>query len=205
MNEELRARIAQGERELVALDAKLGELIKVQAPIVREPRLDYFWSLARSIIGQQVSVASASAIFARLEAATELKPKQVLELADEQWRAIGVSRQKERYVRDLAQRFADNRRIYEHLERLEDEAVIAELVAVKGIGVWTAQMFLIVTLVRLDVFAPDDIGLQRAMKLLYGWETMPPRAELEAWAERWRPWRTIASWHLWASLNNSPG
>lgn len=205
MNEELKARIAAGERELAKLDPKLGVLIGRQAPIVRSPRPDYFWSLARSIISQQVSVASAAAIFGRLEAATELEPKRVLALENEQWRAIGVSRQKERYLRDLAERFGTNPAVYEHLERLEDDAVIAELVAVKGVGTWTAQMFLMFTLVRLDVFAPDDIGLQRAMKLLYGWDAMPARAELERTAQQWRPWRTIACWHLWASLNNLPG
>jgi len=104
----------------------------------------------------------------------------------------------------LAQHFVANPRVYDHLDQLSDDEVIAELTAIKGIGVWTAQMFLMFTLLRPDVFAPDDIGLQRAMKLLYGWEAIPPKRELEAFAERWRPYRTVASWHLWESLNNTP-
>jgi DNA-3-methyladenine glycosylase II len=104
----------------------------------------------------------------------------------------------------LAVKFAGNPGVYEHLERLDDAAVVQELTAITGIGVWTAQMFLMFTLVRLDVFAPDDAGLQRAMKALYGWEILPPRAQLVEAAARWKPYRTVAAWHLWKSLHNEP-
>ena len=92
--------------------------------------------------------------------------------------------------------------IYNHFENLADEKIIEELVRIKGIGVWTAQMFLMFTMTRLDVFAPDDIGIQRAMKRFYGWEQLPPRDELIKHAERWKPYRTIACWHLWESLHH---
>lgn len=82
--------------------------------------------------------------------------------------------------------------------------MVAELTVVKGVGVWTAQMFLMFTLDRPDVFAPDDVGLQRAMLLLYGWEVLPPKKALVAHAERWQPYRTVASLHLWHSLDNTP-
>ena len=188
------------EKELIKLDPKLGELIKLQTPIVHKPKTNYFHSLCRSIVGQQVSVAAATTIFGRLESATGIDPAKIAKLSEEQIKAIGLSRQKAGYLRDLAQHFVDNPEVYNHLGQLPDEEVIADLTAVKGIGTWTAQMFLMFTLVRLDVFAPDDIGLQRAMKELYGWKTTPSYKKLEKTAEQWRPYRTVACWHLWASL-----
>lgn len=186
------------------LDPQLGALIEFQKPLFHAPRTDYFFSLCRTITGQQVSLASAVAIFDRLEAVTQLNPKKVAALTEEQAKAIGLSRQKMAYMHDLAEHFIANPKVYDHLERLSDEQAIEELTAIKGIGPWTAQMFLIFSLTRLDVFAPDDAGLQRAMLRLYGWETLPPRADLAAHAERWRPYRTVASWHLWHSLHNTP-
>jgi len=196
--------LSQAETALQKLDPVLGAVIELQKPIVRAPRSDYFFSLCRSIIGQQVSVAAASAIFARFESHTNLKPESVLYLDEGAGKEIGLSRQKLSYLRDLASHFVENPEIYAHLEKASDEEVIADLTKVKGIGVWTAQMFLMFTLLRLDVFAPDDVGLQTAMKRLYNWETLPPRKELEKFAERWQPYRTIACWHLWQSLNTTP-
>jgi DNA-3-methyladenine glycosylase II len=204
LDEELHKRIYEAERALAEQSPELGKLILKQGHLVREPRPNYFYSLARSIVGQQVSVAAAAAIFGRLNDETGLEPKRILALDNETLRAVGLSRQKISYIRDLAAKFADNPQVYMNLGQLTDEAVMGELTAVRGIGVWTAQMFLMFTLVRLDVFAPDDIGLQRAMKVLYGWEQIPPRKELEAVALKWRPYRTVASWHLWKSLDNEP-
>lgn len=192
------------EIKLSELDTQLGVLIGSQSPIILRPQGGYFFSLCRSIIGQQVSVASASAIFGRLEAATGLDPAAVAGLTDVAARTIGLSRQKTVYVRDLAHHFVGNPDVYTHLDRSSDEDVITELTIIKGIGVWTAQMFLMFTLRRLDVFAPDDIGLQRAMKRLYGWDSVPNKRVLEATADRWRPYRTVASLHLWASIENTP-
>jgi len=197
-------RVAKAEQTLQSLDPKLGELIELQKPIIHTSRTDYFAALCRSIIGQQVSVAAASTIYARFEKLTGLKPAAVEALSESDIKTIGLSRQKASYLKDLAQHFANNPEVYNRLDTQSDEEVIAELTAVKGIGVWTAQMFLVFTLTRLDVFAPDDIGLQRAMKLLYGWDKVPPKKELEKFAERWKPYRTVACWHLWKSLDNSP-
>lgn len=196
--------IKRGEAELIRADSHLGELIKAQRPIVRTPRTDYFASLARAIIGQQVSVAAATAIYDRLEVATRMQPEQVLYLTEEQVRRIGLSRQKATYLRDLARHFVEQPTAYSHLGQATDEEVVAELTTVKGIGTWTAQMFLMFTLARLDVFAPGDAGLQRAMCQLYEWDAVPPPATLESVAETWRPYRTVACWHLWASLSNTP-
>lgn len=200
----LEQRISQAEAKLPELDSSLGQLIELQKPIIHKPRTNYFFSLCRSIVGQQVSVAAAATIFGRLEAATDIDPKKVAKLNEKQIKTIGLSRQKAGYIKDLAQHFVDNPEVYNHLGQLSDEEVIEELTAVKGIGVWTCQMFLMFTLVRLDVFAPDDIGLQRAMKNLYGWKTVPGREKLIKTAGHWQPYRTVACWHLWQSLRNTP-
>jgi DNA-3-methyladenine glycosylase II len=196
--------LARAEVALVRADSTLGQLIELPKPISREPRSDYFFSLCRSIVGQQVSVRAAAAIFALLEQATGLEPEAVVKLNDDQIKSIGLSRQKAAYIRDLAAHFVKNPKLYNHLDKLSDDQVIADLTAIKGIGIWTAQMFLMFTLGRLDIFAPDDIGLQRAIKQLYNFKTLPPRQDLIKLAEKWRPYRTVACWHLWESLHNEP-
>lgn len=197
-------RIAEAETALMNMDPDIGRLIELQRPVVHVPRVSYFLSLCRSIIGQQVSVAAAAAIFSRFETVTAADPRKVIALTDEQVKEIGLSKQKTVYLKDLACHFVDNPDVYTHLEQASDAEVIAELTTVKGIGEWTAQMFLMFTLARLDVFAPDDVGVQNGMKLLYGWDELPSKKELVAIAERWRPYRTVACWHLWRSLENTP-
>lgn len=196
--------IKHAELELAKLDPALGTLIGSQQLRPHTRGGNYFESLARSIIGQQVSVAAAAAIYGRLQEHTQLDPKQVTELNEETIKVIGLSRQKTSYLKDLAQHFVADPAIYNHLEKQSDEQVIAELTTVKGIGVWTAQMFLMFTLARPDVFAPDDVGLQHGMQKLYGWDVVPPKKELATIAETWQPYRTVASLHLWQSLDNQP-
>ena len=196
--------IKKAEAVLIKQDPILGKLIKRQKLQPLKPRTDYFHSLCRSIIGQQVSVASANAIFSRFEAATKLKPANYVKLSPAQIKAIGLSQQKANYIADLAQHFIRDPNVYNHLERQTDEQVIAELTEIKGIGTWTAQMFLIFTLVRPDVFAPGDRGLQLGLMKMYGLDTLPPRQDLAAAAEKWTPYRSVASLHLWRSLANKP-
>jgi DNA-3-methyladenine glycosylase II len=198
------AYIKTAEIFLAQADPLLGRLIQRQHLVPRQRGTDYFSALCRSIIGQQVSVAAATAIFARFAAATHLSPVTIANLPPDEARAFGLSRQKAGYLQDLARHFADNPSIYNHLESQTDEQVTAELTAVKGIGEWTAQMFLMFTLGRPDVFAPDDVGLQRAMMHLYGWQELPPRIERIKAADVWRPYRTVACLHLWHSLDNDP-
>lgn len=199
-----KAEIETAEKALAKQDPVLGELIKRQKLVFPEPRTDYFMSLCRSIIGQQISVAAALAIFKRFEAATGFKPQRVLELSPEDIKLIGLSKQKANYIGDLARHFVNDPEVYNHLEQQSDEQVIAELTEIKGIGKWTAQAFLIFTLSRPDVFMPDDVGLQRAIIKLYNLESLPPKKELETLAAKWKPYRTIASLHLWRSLDNTP-
>ncbi len=197
-------KISAAEKELARLDPKIGELIARHGSLHHEPRQDYFASLARAIIGQQISVKAAAKIFGRLQETTQLKPESVVILTDEQIKAIGLSSQKSRYIKDLAAHFVKDSAVLNHLESLSDDQIIEELTKVKGIGIWTAQMFLMFTLVRLDIFAPDDAGLQQAIKRLYSLKEIPKRTELMQLAERWAPYRTVACWHLWHMLDNEP-
>jgi len=201
---DLEKQITKATESLIALDPVLGKVISNHGPIARMPRDNYFAALVGSIVGQQISVKAAASILGRLKDMTRLDPVRIAALDDVTIKAIGLSRQKVSYLKDLAAHFVADASVFNHLENLPDDEVIAELIKVKGIGVWTAQMFLMFTLVRLDVFAPDDAGLQQAIKRLYGFEILPKRAELIVFSERWQPYRTVASWYLWASLDNEP-
>lgn len=195
-------KLSQAEKELMVYDPVLRELITRHGTIEFRPRRGFFEALASSIISQQISVKAAASIFARFKNVTKLQPEIVAALDESQVKTIGLSGQKTKYLKDLAQHFVDDSAVFNHLDSLNDNDVIAELTRVKGIGVWTAQMFLMFTLHRPDIFAPDDRGLQLAIEKLYG-QTLR-RAELTTFAEKWAPHRTTASLHLWRSLDNAP-
>lgn len=165
-----------------------------------------FTALVRTITGQQLSVKAAATIYGRLEvrANGRIQPDVLAALTEEEFRACGISRQKYGYIRSLCQHFTDAPEVFEQLPNLSDQEVIDALVQIKGIGTWSAQMFLMFTLHRPDVFAPDDVGLQNAMKKLYAWPEPPSKQALIEKAETWRPWRTLACWYLWQSLDNEP-
>ena len=195
---------SDAELGLGKIDPIMDALIRRNGPVAREPREGYFTSLCRSIISQQISVKAAAAILGRFEQATNMDATRVLALSEENARAIGLSGQKYKYIHDLAEHFVRDSMVFDHLDTLSDDEVIEELTKVKGIGVWTAQMFLMFTLVRPDVFAPDDRGLQLAVKKLYDLPEVPSRSELETIASKWSPYRTTASYHLWQLLDNAP-
>lgn len=195
---------SEAEKTLMRLDPILGDHIARQGPIVHEPHKDYFEALCRSIIGQQVSVKAATAIFGRFKNATNLDPLIVSRLSEEELRVVGLSRQKASYLTDLGRHFAENPDVYHNLDSLSDEEVMVDLIEIKGVGAWTAQMFLMFTLVRPDIFAPNDNGLQRAASTLYEQDFMRRPADLEAFAQIWQPYRTAAAWHLWRTLDNEP-
>lgn len=194
--------LSSAEHALVHQDPILGTLIMQHGTIPLRPARDYFEALSSAIISQQISVKAAAKIFERFREITDLLPEHVLGLSDDDIKTIGLSGQKSRYIHDLAQHFVNDSAVFNHLDSLGDDEVIAELTRVKGIGVWTAQMFLIFTLHRPDVFAPDDRGLQLAIEKVY--ERTFTRAELETFAERWSPYRSTACLHLWHSLDNEP-
>ena len=194
--------LTDAEVSLSTLDPLLGAFITRHGSIPPQPKRGYFEALSSSIIGQQISVKAAAKIFERFQEVTELQPEKTAHLSDEEINTIGLSGQKSRYLRDLAEHFVKDSAVFNHLDSLPDDEVILELTKVKGIGVWTAQMFLIFTLHRPDVFAPDDRGLQLAAEKLYS-RTFT-RSELEHLAEQWSPYRSIACLHLWRSLDNEP-
>lgn len=196
--------LSDAEKQLITLDPTLGAVIRRNGHLPMRPQRGYYEALARSIISQQISVKAAASISERFRQATNLQPGEMLLLTEDQTKMIGLSGQKVRYLQDLARHFIDNPAVFDHLEGLEDEAVIAELTRVKGVGMWTAQMFLMFTLRRPDVFAPGDRGLQLAIEQIYQLPANTPESQIVAIADTWRPHRTTASLHLWQSLNNTP-
>jgi DNA-3-methyladenine glycosylase II len=169
---------------------------------------DHYGALVRAIVGQQLSTKAASSIYGRLTerfGGRTPTPQEVLaDDPDELRAAAGLSRGKVSFLRSLAEHVLDGSLELERLDSLEDEAVIAELVAVKGLGVWSAHMFLMFHLQRPDVLPVGDLGIRRAMMLRYGLDALPAPAEMEAIAEPWRPYRTLACRYLWRSLANEP-
>jgi DNA-3-methyladenine glycosylase II len=169
---------------------------------------DHYGALVRSIVGQQLSTKAARAIYTRLTerfGGRAPTPEEVLaDDADELRAAAGLSRAKVGFLRSLAEHVLDGSLELERLDELSDEDVIKELIAVKGLGVWTAHMFLMFHLQRPDVLAVGDLGIRRAVMVLYGLPELPAPAELEEIAEPWRPHRTLACRFLWRSLDATP-
>ena len=169
---------------------------------------DHYGALVRSIVGQQLSTKAARAIYTRLTerfGGRAPTPEEVLaDAADELRAAAGLSRAKVGFLRSLAEHVLDGSLELERLDELSDEDVIKELIAVKGLGVWTAHMFLMFHLQRPDVLAVGDLGIRRAVMVLYGLPELPAPAELEEIAEPWRPHRTLACRFLWRSLDATP-
>jgi DNA-3-methyladenine glycosylase II len=161
-----------------------------------------FETLVKSIVYQQLSGRVASVIFGRVVKAAggKLTPESILKLRPGRMRALGLSGQKTAYIRDLARHTRDGKVDFAELLDLPDEAVIERLTEVKGIGVWTAHMFLIFALRRTDVLPWGDLGIRAAIRKAYGFAELPEPAEMETLAARWRPYCTVASWYLWRSL-----
>jgi DNA-3-methyladenine glycosylase II len=169
---------------------------------------DHYGALVRSIVGQQLSTRAARAIYLRLTerfGGRTPTPEEVLADDPEELRlAAGLSHAKVRYLRSLAEHIVSGELELAHLDELPDEEVIAELVAVKGIGEWSAHMFLMFHLQRPDVLAVGDLGIRRAMMVRYGLAKLPDAATMEEIAESWRPYRTLACRFLWRSLDATP-
>ena len=164
-----------------------------------------FSTLARSITGQQISVKAAQSVWNRVAAAVgKMTPDNVLAKKDDELRACGLSWQKVSYIKDLALHFADGRIKPRRWAREDEETIIGELAEVKGIGRWTAEMFLMFYLLRPNVLPLDDIGLQRAMERHYNQGAPLSKDEMRKIAQCWEPWCTVATWYLWRSLDPVP-
>ena len=212
----------QARQELSQADPVLARLIAGFGDAALGSRGDPFTTLARSIVGQQISVKAAQSVWGRFATAvsgsqqadlkqpvkqpalTAVTPVAVMAMSVEQLRACGLSQRKAEYLGDLAQRFDRGDLLPARWPSMDDEAVIAELIRVRGIGRWTAEMFLIFNLLRPDVLPLDDIGLLRAMGLHWLQGVTPTRAQARDLAQRWAPWRTAATWYLWRSLDPVP-
>lgn len=188
--------------ELAAADPVMAGLIARYPDCVLGNRGAPFETLARAIVGQQISVKAADAVWSRLAAsAGEVRPERIAALDAGVLAACGLSRRKVEYLTDLAGHFRDGRIDPARWAGLDDAAVLAELTDVRGIGRWTAEMFLIFSLGRPDVWPVDDIGLIKAVAVHYlDGQRLPP-ARLRTWGARFAPWRTVATWYLWRSLD----
>jgi 3-methyladenine DNA glycosylase/8-oxoguanine DNA glycosylase len=200
---------ARARRQLIGADPVLGAIIRRKgacglAERSSEPR---FRTLLRTLVSQQLSVKAAATIFSRFLALFPgddgcPRPEEILEVPLETLRGVGLSRQKASYLHDLSRRVVAGTLQLDDLDELSDEQVMEALTAVKGVGRWTAEMILIFQLGRPDVLPVDDVGVLRSIQNVYGLRRRPSEKQVLRMGERWRPYRSIASWYLWAALDN---
>ncbi len=192
-------------RHLSRRDRVMRKLIPTFGEARLQTRGDAFTTLARSIVGQQISVKAAQAVWDRFAALTdEMQPAAVLALDVSAMRGAGLSARKAEYLRDLAQHFADGQVHVHQWQQMDDESIIDELVAIRGIGRWTAEMFLIFHLMRPNVLPLDDIGLLRGISVNYFSGEPVSRAEAREVGDAWAPYRSVATWYIWRSLDPLP-
>ena len=206
------AKFSKAEKELMSADKKLAKLMKEWGPIEPErdrrgSREDAYQTLAMAICGQQLSTKAAATIWGRIEELFGGKtpaPEAVIAADPQDLRDAGLSWSKVSYFRDLAEHVLDGELDLKRLPELPDEEVIEELTAIKGIGRWTAEMFLIFHLGRPDVLSTGDLGIRKGFQLAYGLDEMPTETELAEIGQTWSPHRTIACLYFWRSLDNAP-
>jgi len=192
----------KARRSLARRDPILRKLIKAYPDAALGGRGDAFQTLARSIVGQQISVKAAQSIWKRFEECSgAVTPAAVAALAPEAMRACGLSGSKVAYIHDLAAHFSNGAVKPRRWARMDDEAIIEDLVRVKGIGRWSVEMFLIFHLMRPDVLPVGDLGLQRAMERQYNDGKPLTKPEMREIGQAWAPWRSVATWYLWRSLD----
>jgi DNA-3-methyladenine glycosylase II len=184
-------------------DPVLRGIMERVGPFRMEYGLPQFSSLAEAIVYQQLNGKAAETIFKRFAtlAGQPVTPEGILKLSDEQLRGVGLSKQKSAYLKDLAQKTAAGVLDFSKLPELPDEEVIEHLTQVKGIGVWTAHMFLIFSLRRLNVLPTGDYGVQMALKRHYRKRKLPKPKDIEKIARAWEPYRSVACWYMWRSLD----
>ena len=191
-------------KRLTKVDPVLGKVIRQVGGFALKTEKGGYEILVRSILSQQISIAAAKTIRTRLQAllpSKKIRAEDIQSLTDEQLQSVGISQQKRTYLRDLTRCTLDSTICFRRLKSKADDEAIEELIQVKGIGRWTAQMYLMFSLGRLDVFAVGDLGIRNAMIALYGLDAKPTLAELENIASIWAPHRSIASWYLWRALD----
>lgn len=200
----------RARRILLRRDPIIATLIRQYGPceLAAAQRADHFSALVRAIVFQQLSTKAASTIYLRVVALLPdgaLTPAALAALTDDQLRGAGISRQKAGYLRDLCQKVSAGVVPLDDLEGMDDEQVIAALTTIKGIGRWSAEMFLMFRLHRPDVLPVGDLGIVNAVQKVYGLRKKPTPDRLRRLGEAWKPYRSVASWYLWRSLGNAPG
>ncbi|HEX2962961.1 MAG: DNA-3-methyladenine glycosylase 2 family protein [Ignavibacteria bacterium] len=196
--------IISGIRYLSRKDKCLAGIIKKAGPCTLKAHRNYYYSLLESIIGQQLSMKVAQVIIGRFMDYYKdtPRPELILETDDQVLRSLGLSNAKVKYVKDLSEKLLSGEVSLKNINKKSDEEIIEELTKVKGIGIWTAHMFLIFTLCRMNVLPTGDLGIKRAIMLNYNLGTMPDEEMIRQIAQenKWHPYSTLASWYLWKSL-----
>lgn len=187
--------------ELKKKDKILAKIIEKYEEFNLQPHKDYFKSLIESIVSQQLHWKAAETILQRLLSNFKDKnnptPKELFEMSEEKLKQAGISPQKLRYLKDLSQKFLDKTITPEKFHSMNDEQIIEELTKIKGIGRWTAEMFLMFCLVRLDIMPFDDLGIKKGMQIAYKLKKHPEKEKMQIISNKWKPYRTIACWYLW--------
>ncbi len=195
----------KAKKELIEKDKYLAKIIRNYPKDFLFSKSDPFYTLARSIVGQQISVKAAQAVWDRLERKIKkINPKFVLKTHYMTLKSCGLSKQKINYLKSLANAFLNNDINYNTLKNMSDDLIIEELIKIKGIGRWTAEMFLIFSLCRPDVFPSDDLGLIKGICYCYNLEYPISREQAIKMSINWKPWRSVATWYFWRSLDPIP-
>jgi DNA-3-methyladenine glycosylase II len=199
-----------GEKHLLKVDNKLAPIIRVSGPCKITPHKDHYGELVGSIVGQQLSAKAAGAIWRRvleLFGGKMPTPEELIKVDGQKLRDIGLSWNKVKYVKDLAEHVLDGRLDLDHIASMPNDQLIEQLTAVKGIGEWSAHMFMMFGLGRLDILPIGDLGVRKAIQNLYELPELPSPEQIITIASqnKWHPYESIAAWYLWQSLDNNPG
>lgn len=197
-----------GISHIATHDPRLAVVIRTYPQPTFRPHTDYYRELVESIISQQLSVKAAATIYRRFvdSFGHVPQPDEILARDDSELRAVGLSGQKARYIKDLAAKVLDGSVQFDHLDQLNNDEIASQLTAVKGVGEWTVHMFLIFCMGRFDVLPVGDLGIKNAVHRLYDLPTLPVPADITRIADEhnWKPYESVASWYLWQSLDNKP-
>ncbi len=201
--------VLEAAAHLAKADLTLAPVIQKTGPCIIRPHTDYYRELVESIIGQQLSVKAAASIrtkFIGLYDGIFPTPEKILNTSIDDLHSVGFSRAKAVYVYDLAQHVLSGTLDFDHFESLSNQDIVLELITVKGIGEWTAQMFLLFCMGRSDILPYGDLGVRNGIKQLYGLDSIPDKTMVEAIAAKhhWHPYESVASWYIWQSLDNAP-
>ena len=195
----------KAKKALSAKDERLSKIIESYPSDFLFSKSDPFFTLARSIVGQQISVKAAQSVWDRLEIKIKkIKPEIILKTHSSTLKSVGLSRQKVKYLKNLAEAFIEKKIKINLWDKMNDEDIVQDLIQIKGIGRWTAEMFLIFNLCRADIFPLDDIGMIKGLCKLYKISYPAERERIIKIGDRWKPYRSVATWYLWRSLDPIP-